>query len=183
MELHELRLALKYLFAPNVPKKYARPQFVDVNARESEVELVTTGASVPFPAHVTRGGYGRAPYMAVDWLRRAVGRQLASKPCAMRHRAGTSSNRQPLFLQSFLDGLTGPGEAIARLKQRAGLDPREDSAAGYVDRQGILHLPFDEAHELGRKFCAARSLQRYWLTWRPQSANGSKTFDGGRGTS
>ncbi|MCI0721826.1 MAG: hypothetical protein L0338_23075 [Acidobacteria bacterium] len=73
VELRELRLALKYLFAPKVPKKYARPQFVDFYVRESEVQLVTTGADLVFPAQVIQGGYGRAPYMAIDWLRKVVG--------------------------------------------------------------------------------------------------------------
>ncbi len=50
--------------------------------------------------------------------------------------------------------LSGPPETIARLRQRAGI-PKEGSSAGYTDRHGTLHLPFDEALELGRKFCAA----------------------------
>lgn len=79
VELKELKLALKYLFAPNVPKKYARSQFVDVNARESEVQLVTTGAELVLPAQVTHRGYGRVPYMAVDWLRKAI-RSLSRSP-------------------------------------------------------------------------------------------------------
>lgn len=79
VELKELRLALKHLFAPEVPKKYARSQFVDLNVRESEVQLVTTGAELVFPAQVLRRGYGRVPYMAVDWLRKAV-RSLSQSP-------------------------------------------------------------------------------------------------------
>ena len=79
VELQELRLALKHLFAPKVPKKYARSQFVDMNARESEVQLVTTGAELVFPAQVKQRGYGRVPYMAVDWLRKAVG-SLSQSP-------------------------------------------------------------------------------------------------------
>ncbi|HTK30710.1 MAG TPA: hypothetical protein VL332_02010 [Candidatus Saccharimonadaceae bacterium] len=35
------------------------------------------------------------------------------------------------------------------------MDPAQRSAAAYVDRHGTLHLPFDEALELGLKFCAA----------------------------
>lgn len=31
----------------------------------------------------------------------------------------------------------------------------KESFVAYVDRQGMLHLPFDEAFEIGRKFCAA----------------------------
>jgi len=51
--------------------------------------------------------------------------------------------------------LSGKPEEIARLKQRARLNPKEDSPAGCTDRHGTLHLPFDEALELGREFCAA----------------------------
>lgn len=79
-ELQELRRALDHLFAPKVPKKFARTQFVDVNAREDEeVELLTTGAGVTFPAQVLWPGYGRAAYMAFDWLRKAV-RSLRQSP-------------------------------------------------------------------------------------------------------
>lgn len=51
--------------------------------------------------------------------------------------------------------LSGPPGAIERLKARAGMDPKGNSPVGYVDRHGMLHFPFDEALELGRKFCAA----------------------------
>lgn len=51
--------------------------------------------------------------------------------------------------------LSGAPEAIDRIKARAGMDPAKRSLVAYVDRHGVLHLPFDEALELGRKFCAA----------------------------
>ncbi len=51
--------------------------------------------------------------------------------------------------------LNGPPEAIKRVKARAGTNPEVNSPAAYLDRHGTLHLPFDEALELGRKFCTA----------------------------
>ena len=51
--------------------------------------------------------------------------------------------------------LSGEPEAIERVKARAAMDPKANSPVGYVDRRGVLHLPFDEALELARRFCAA----------------------------
>jgi len=57
---------------------------------------------------------------------------------------------------SFYRGiLTAKPDAIARLRQRAGITTDQESPAAYVDRQGILHLPFDVALDLARKFSAA----------------------------
>jgi hypothetical protein len=57
---------------------------------------------------------------------------------------------------SFRDGsLVGSPEAIERFVARTKTGPRKESFVTYVDRQGNLHLPFDQAFELGRKFCAA----------------------------
>jgi len=57
---------------------------------------------------------------------------------------------------SFRDGsVVGSPEAIERLRTRAGMGAGKESFVSYVDRQGKLHLPFDEAFELGRKFCAS----------------------------
>jgi hypothetical protein len=50
--------------------------------------------------------------------------------------------------------LSGRPDALERVKTRAGGDASEASLIAYVDRQGVHHLPFDEALELGRKFCA-----------------------------
>ena len=64
--------------------------------------------------------------------------------------------------QSAADGVTltkgcliGAPESIGRLKARARIDAAKESFVAYVDRQGKLHIPFDEALELARKFCAA----------------------------
>lgn len=57
---------------------------------------------------------------------------------------------------SFYRGtLRGSAEALERLKTRAKVTTTVNSILAYADRQGILHLPFDEALELARKFCAA----------------------------
>src|SRR5581483_2795375 len=51
--------------------------------------------------------------------------------------------------------VTGRPEAIDRVKVRAGMPTDKPSPVGYVDRKGLVHLPFDEAVDLARKFCAA----------------------------
>ena len=57
---------------------------------------------------------------------------------------------------SFYRGtLRASAEALERLKIRAKASSGQNSSIAYTDRQGKLHLPFDEALELGRKFCAA----------------------------
>jgi len=57
---------------------------------------------------------------------------------------------------SFYKGcVRGSPEAIDRVRTRAGMEAGVNSPYSYIDRQGTLHLPFDEALELARKFCAA----------------------------
>jgi hypothetical protein len=57
---------------------------------------------------------------------------------------------------SFYRGtLSGSPQAIDRVKTRVGMDPAKRSPYAYIDRQGTLHLPFDDAFELARMFCAA----------------------------
>lgn len=51
--------------------------------------------------------------------------------------------------------VVGFPDAIERLRTRAGIVAGQESPAAYVDRRGRLHLPFDVALDLGRKFCAA----------------------------
>lgn len=46
-------------------------------------------------------------------------------------------------------------EAMQRIRARSGMRVEKESYVAYTDRQGMLHIPFDEAFELGRKFCAA----------------------------
>jgi hypothetical protein len=57
---------------------------------------------------------------------------------------------------SFYRGiLSGSPEAVDRVKTRATMDTSKRSPLAYIDRGGKLHLPFDEAFELARMFCAA----------------------------
>ncbi|MGD1092913.1 MAG: hypothetical protein ABSB35_13105 [Bryobacteraceae bacterium] len=51
--------------------------------------------------------------------------------------------------------VVGMPEAIARVRARAGITAGQESVVAYADRQGRLHLPFDVAFELGRRFCGA----------------------------
>jgi hypothetical protein len=51
--------------------------------------------------------------------------------------------------------LTGSSEAMTRVKTRAGLQPDKHHHLAYLDRRGTLHLPFDEALEIAKRFCAA----------------------------
>lgn len=51
--------------------------------------------------------------------------------------------------------VVGLAESVARLRARAGIGASQESPVAYVDRQGRLHLPFDVALDLGRRFCAA----------------------------
>ena len=56
----------------------------------------------------------------------------------------------------FIKGsLVGMPEAIGRLRTRAGMESSPASPVTYTDRQGRLHIPFDVALDLGRRFCAA----------------------------
>jgi hypothetical protein len=57
---------------------------------------------------------------------------------------------------SYYNGvLSCEPESIARVRTRAGKDPNQHAAYGYVDRGGKLHLPFGDAVDLARAFCAA----------------------------
>jgi len=49
-------------------------------------------------------------------------------------------------------------DALARVKERARLDPTKRSPVAYVDRHGQVHAPFDEALELARAFCAVEPV-------------------------
>lgn len=49
--------------------------------------------------------------------------------------------------------LTGPPEALDRLKARAKIDLTNHSLVTYTDRHGMIHVPFDEALELAKAFC------------------------------
>lgn len=54
----------------------------------------------------------------------------------------------------YKGSITALPEAIDRLGARIGIETIEQSPAAYTDRQGRLHLPFNVALDLGRRFCA-----------------------------
>jgi hypothetical protein len=72
VKIHEFMKAVKFILAGRAPGKKAQVEFVDLNARDGEVELVATGVSVDFPAEVVTSGYGRAPHPVFEWFSRAV---------------------------------------------------------------------------------------------------------------
>ncbi len=49
-------------------------------------------------------------------------------------------------------------EAMTRVMARAGLVPNELKLPAYKDRKGNVHLPFDQAMEIGQSFCRAEPL-------------------------
>jgi hypothetical protein len=51
--------------------------------------------------------------------------------------------------------ITASREALARFMARAGIAELPKSPVAYTGRDGTIHLPFDVALELARKFCAA----------------------------
>jgi hypothetical protein len=57
----------------------------------------------------------------------------------------------------YCDGgvLQGPPEAVDRIRERARLDPAKKSPLSYIDRHGTIQVPYAEAFELGKAFCAA----------------------------
>ncbi|OGA01029.1 MAG: hypothetical protein A3I00_06470 [Betaproteobacteria bacterium RIFCSPLOWO2_02_FULL_64_12] len=56
---------------------------------------------------------------------------------------------------SFYRGiLSGPPDALDRVKVRAGIDRAKHSPLAHVDRDGTSHAPFDEALDLAKAFCA-----------------------------
>jgi hypothetical protein len=57
-------------------------------------------------------------------------------------------------VQFYRGVLSGSPEAIDRVKARAGMASGATSPVAYVNRQGSLRLPVDEASDIARKFCA-----------------------------
>ena len=51
--------------------------------------------------------------------------------------------------------ITGPPDALERLKVRARVDQAKTYSYEYVDRHGTVHIPFDGALEIVKAFCAA----------------------------
>lgn len=51
--------------------------------------------------------------------------------------------------------ITGPPDALERLKVRARVDQAKTYPYAYLDRHGTVHIPFDGALEIAKAFCAA----------------------------
>jgi len=66
-----------------------------------------------------------------------------------------STGEQLMVLEGAL--ISHP-DALARVKERARLDPTKRSPVAYVDRHGQFHVPFDEALELARAFCSVEPV-------------------------
>lgn len=78
----------------------------------------------------------------------------------------------------------GAPEAMQRIRSRAGMRVEKESYVAYTDRQGMLHIPFDEAFELGRKFCAAEpatvlvGVETTERQWTHEATNGEEYIIG-----
>jgi hypothetical protein len=74
---------------------------------------------------------------------------------------------------SFYRGiLSGSPEALERIRDRAGFDRNKISQFGYTDRNGAVYVPYCEALELAKAFCASEpntvllnveSTEREWI--------------------
>jgi hypothetical protein len=58
-------------------------------------------------------------------------------------------------LSFYRNMLSGPPEALERVRERARFDLAKKSPYTYVDRHGTVHVPVAEALELAKAFCAA----------------------------
>ncbi len=58
-------------------------------------------------------------------------------------------------LSFYRNMLSGPPEALERVKERARFDRTKNSPYTYVDRHGTVHVPVAEALEIAKAFCAA----------------------------
>jgi hypothetical protein len=71
VRLREFLKAVKYLLACRSSGK-GQLDLVDLNARGSEVELVTTSSSSAFSAEIKASGYARLPLLTFERIARAV---------------------------------------------------------------------------------------------------------------
>lgn len=76
--------------------------------------------------------------------------------------------------------LSGSAEALDRVRKRASFAPEEHSDLAYVDRFGKVYIPYVEALELAKAFCAAEpntvllsieSTEREWTQEASQPGN------------
>jgi hypothetical protein len=69
----EFSKVLKYLRPARARGRKARVDFVDMNVRAGEVEIVAPGVSFSVPVEIAREGYARAPYLVFEWFAKALG--------------------------------------------------------------------------------------------------------------
>lgn len=74
-------------------------------------------------------------------------------------------------LTYYRNKLSGPPEALERVKERAKFDPAKKSFYTYTDRHGTIHVPVAEALEIAKSFCETEpatiltkveSIEREW---------------------
>lgn len=82
---------------------------------------------------------------------------------------------------SFWRGVaSGPPDALKRIQGRAGFDQTKISPHTYIDRLGMVHVPYSEALELAKAFCATEpntillnieTTEREWIQKASQPGN------------
>jgi hypothetical protein len=72
VQLREFTKAVRFLLTGRPRGKDAQGEWVDINARGCEVELVATGVSAGFQAEVTNSGYGRLPYLLFERFSKSI---------------------------------------------------------------------------------------------------------------
>lgn len=65
--------ALRFMRPGRARVRRARADFLDMNARAGEVEIVGPGVSFSVPAGITRAGYACASYLVFEWFAKALG--------------------------------------------------------------------------------------------------------------
>lgn len=114
--------------------------------------------------------YVKSGQLVVPWKdRKAFLKEEESAERLKRHNVeqGYDNEESPIVsalyevFETIADGvnfyrgsITASPEALERLKARIGPDTNYDSPAAYVDRGGTVHLPFDVAITLAKRFCA-----------------------------
>ena len=68
----EFGKALRFLIGGKGQSKQAQFDFIDLNAKHAELEIVTTGASSTVPAEVAKPGYSRVPFRVIERIRRSI---------------------------------------------------------------------------------------------------------------
>jgi hypothetical protein len=72
VQLSAFSETLRYLRPARAWGRKARSDFVDINARTGEIEIVAPGVSLSLPAQIIRAGYARVPYLTFEWFAKAT---------------------------------------------------------------------------------------------------------------